>query len=278
MPEIDDLARPLVGVIGGSGLYSLLDGGDIETVDVPTPYGATSSPITVGDLGGVGVAFLTRHGANHTLPPHRVPYRANVWAMARLGVRAVVTSSAVGSLSPHIPPGAFVLPDQLIDRTWGRADTYFDGGDVQHVAFSDPYSHDLRAIAVDALDAAGQEVVPEGTTVVIQGPRFSSRAESRWYRALGAHLVNMTQYPEATLAAELNLGLVNLSFVTDVDAGDSEDEAVDPGVVLRRMAEAEPRLRASIAAIVAAIPADYSPRARIPEDAVRRVLAAEVSA
>jgi len=267
-------ARPLVGVIGGSGLYSLLEGRDIETVEVPTPYGPASSSIAIGDLAGVRVAFLARHGAHHSLPPHRVPYRANLWAMARLGVRAVVTSSAVGSLSPSIPPGSFVLPDQLIDRTWGRTDTFFDGSEVQHVAFSDPYSPELRAIASRALAAVGQEFVGAATTVVIQGPRFSTRAESRWYRALGAHLVNMTQYPEAALAAELNLDIVNLSFVTDVDAGDTEADAVDPAVVLERMAEAGPGLRAYIAAIVSAIPADFAPRTRIPEDAVRRVLAA----
>jgi 5'-methylthioadenosine phosphorylase len=266
---------PVVGVIGGSGLYSLLEGRDIQTVELPTPYGPTSSSIAVGDLAGVRVAFLARHGARHSLPPHRVPYRANLWALARLGVRAVLTSSAVGSLSTGLPPGSFVLPDQLIDRTWGRADTFFDGGDVQHVPFSDPYSPGLRGIAASALAAAGHEVVPAATTVVIQGPRFSTRAESRWYRDLGAHLVNMTQYPEAALAAELNLDVVNLSFVTDVDAGDTEAEAVDPAVVLERMADAGPRLRACIAAIVSAIPADFTPRVRIPEDAVRRVLAAE---
>jgi 5'-methylthioadenosine phosphorylase len=270
--------RTVVGVIGGSGLYSLLEGRDIHTVELPTPYGPTSSSIAVGDLAGVRVAFLARHGARHSLPPHRVPYRANLWALARLGVRAVVTSSAVGSLSTRIPPGSFVLPNQLIDRTWGRADTFFDGGDVQHVPFSDPYSAELRGIAASALAAAGHEIVPAATTVVIQGPRFSTRAESRWYRDLGAHLVNMTQYPEAALAAELNLDVVNLSFVTDVDAGDTEAEAVDPAVVLERMAEAGPRLRACIAAIVSAIPAGFTPRVRIPEDAVRRLLAVDPTA
>ena len=277
MTEIDDSpVGPRVAVIGGSGLYSLLEGSDVETLDLPTPFGPTSSPIAIGDLAGTRVAFLARHGDGHTLPPHRVPYRANLWALARLGVRAVVTSSAVGSLSPDIAPGAFVLPDQLIDRTSGRADTFFDGTDVQHLAFSDPYCETLRALALRALERAGLPVVQGATTVVVQGPRFSTRAESRWYRASGAQLVNMTQYPEAALAGELNLGLVNLSFVTDVDAGDREDEAVDPAIVLRRMSEAGPRLRAAIEAIVAAIPGDYAARPRIPQDAVRRVLATGV--
>ena len=277
MPSRDDTSdlAPLVGVIGGSGLYSLLEGTTVETLEMETPYGAPSSPVTVGELNGTRVAFLTRHGERHTLPPHRVPYRANIWALAKLGARAIVSSSAVGSLSPRIPPGTFVIPDQLVDRTWGRDDTFFDGPEVQHLSFSDPYSASLRAAATRALTSRGERVVGLATTVVVQGPRFSTRAESRWYRGLGAHIVNMTQYPEAALAAELNLGMVNLSFVTDSDAGDSEDEAVDPQIVLRRMAEAEPRIRAAIAAIVAAVPADYTPRARVSEQSVRRVLAGE---
>ncbi|QDZ16133.1 S-methyl-5'-thioinosine phosphorylase [Humibacter ginsenosidimutans] len=266
---------PIVGVIGGSGLYSLLE--RPTTLDVPTPYGPTSSPITVGDLGGVQVAFLARHGSAHTLPPHRVPYRANIWAMASLGVHALVSSSAVGSLSPELPPCTFVIPDQLIDRTWGRDDTFFDGDDVQHLPFSDPYCARLRAIAMDALTDAGEQVRASGTTVVVQGPRFSTRAESRWYRTLGADLVNMTQYPEAALAAELNLGMVNLSYVTDSDAGESEDDAVDPVVVLDRLAEAQLRIRSAIAAITLAIPNDYRARARVADEAVRRVLEAGVA-
>ncbi|WP_243064494.1 MTAP family purine nucleoside phosphorylase [Humibacter sp. RRB41] len=268
------IPAPMVGVFGGSGLYSLLDRDRSETVDVVTPYGPISSPITIGDLDGVRVAFLARHGIAHTLPPHRVPYRANVWAMASLGVRAIVSSSAVGSLSPRIAPGTFVVPDQLIDRTSGRADTFFDGADVQHLPFSDPYCAQLRTIATDALAGLGEKVHPSATSVVVQGPRFSTRAESRWYRSLGAHIVNMTQYPEAALAAELNVGLVNVSFVTDSDAGDSAEDAVDPAVVLRRMAEAEQRIRSAIAAIAIAVPRDYATPSRVPDDAVLRVLAA----
>jgi 5'-methylthioadenosine phosphorylase len=194
--------------------------------------------------------------------------------MASLGVCAIVSSSAVGSLSSHIAPGTFVVPDQLIDRTWGRADTFFDGDDVQHLPFSDPYSARLRTIATDALTRLGETAHPSGTTVVIQGPRFSTRAESRWYRSLGGHIVNMTQYPEAALAAELNLGLVNLSFVTDSDAGDTADDAVDSSSVLRRMTDAEPRIRSAIAAIAGAVPRDYAAPARMSDDAVRRVLSA----
>jgi 5'-methylthioadenosine phosphorylase len=171
-------------------------------------------------------------------------------------------------------PGEFVVPDQLIDQTWGRLDTFYDSDDVQHLSFSDPYCPRLRASALAALDGLGEHFHPTGTTVVIPGPRFSTRAESRRFREQGAHLVNMTQYPEAALAAELNIGLVNLSFVTDLDAGDTIDEAVDPAIVLRRMVAAAPRLRAAVAAIVAAVPADYASRELVPRESVLAVLAA----
>jgi 5'-methylthioadenosine phosphorylase len=225
-----------------------------------------------GRLGGRSVAFLPRHATGHTLPPHRIPYRANFWALASIGVKAVVTSSAVGSVDPRIPPETMVIPDQLIDRTWGRDDTYFDGTDVQHLSHSDPYCPELRAVAARALDDLGQPYEGAATTVVIQGPRFSTRAESRSYRSLGAHLVNMTQYPETALAAELNLGLVNLSYVTDTDAGEPGGGSVDPAIVLERMAAAGPRIRAAIAAIVTAVPDDYAPRRLIPDDSVSAVL------
>ncbi|GAA2050155.1 S-methyl-5'-thioadenosine phosphorylase [Leifsonia soli] len=271
-----------IAVIGGSGLYRLFDdGADIETVTVDTPYGPPSGPIRIGTAAGRRVAFLARHGEDHALAPHRIPYRANIWALAALGVRAVITSSAVGGLSERARPGLFVVPDQLIDRTSGRPDTYFDEGDVQHLAAADPFDPVLRNAATRALAGLGEEVVSEGTTVVIQGPRFSTRAESAWYRSVGADIVNMTQYPEAVLAAELGLGLVTLCFVTDTDAGTAAGDtadAADAALVLERMAQAGPRIRAAIAATVTAVPTGYRPRTLIPADAVRRVLDAPVSA
>lgn len=267
-----------VGVIGGSGLYHLFDavGGGIETVRVETPYGPPSGPIRVGGPEGRRIAFLARHGEGHSVPPHRVPYRANIWALASLGVRSIVTSSAVGGLSARATPGAFLLPDQLIDRTHGRADTFYDD-DVQHLAAAEPFDPVLRAAALGALIELGENVIPDGTTVVIQGPRFSTRAEAGWFRAAGADIVNMTQYPEAVLAAELNIGLVTLSFITDTDAGtESGDttDAADAALVLERMAQSAPRIRAAIHAIVAAIPHDYRGRQSIPQPAVDRVLRA----
>ena len=270
-----------IAVIGGSGLYRLFDAdADVETVVVETPYGPPSGPVRIGEAAGRRVAFLARHGEDHALAPHRIPYRANIWALAALGVRAVVTSSAVGGLSDRARPGRFVVPDQLIDRTAGRPDSFFDQDDVQHLAAADPFDPMLRAAAVAALASLGEDAIPEGTSVVIQGPRFSTRAESAWFRAAGADIVNMTQYPEAVLAAELGLGLVTIAFVTDTDAGTAPGEtadAADAALVLERMAQAEPRIRTAIAATIGAVPDGYRPRALIPAEAIRRVLSAPVA-
>lgn len=270
-----------IGVIGGSGLYRLFDSSEVETIAVDTPYGPPAGPVTIGELGGRRVAFLARHGEGHTLPPHRVPYRANIWALASLGIRAIVTSSAVGGISERATPGAFLVPDQLIDRTHGRPDTFFDDADVQHLPAADPFDPALHGVAVSALRSLGEQVIPDGTTVVIQGPRFSTRAESRWFRAAGADIVNMTQYPEAVLAAELNIGLATISFITDTDAGTADGDtadSADAALVLERMVNAEPRIRAAIAATVAAVPAGYRARRLIPEAAVERVLGMRVPA
>lgn len=208
-------ARASLAIIGGSGLYELFDPAESTALDVPTPYGPAR--ITLGEIGGRSVAFLTRHGADHSVAPHLINYRANIWALASIGVRVIVSSSAVGGVSAAYPPGTLALPDQFIDRTWGRADTFYDQpGSVQHLAAADPFDPRLHAIASAAL---GDSVVSGGTIVVIQGPRFSTRAESLWFGAAGAHLVNMTLYPEVPLASELNIATVNLSFVTDSDAG-----------------------------------------------------------
>jgi len=277
-------AEPLpeapIGVIGGSGLETLLDPATSRRVRVETPYGDASADVVVGALGGRAVAFLPRHGAGHRLAPHEINARANVWALARLGVRAIVSTSAVGSLDAGIRPETFVVPDQLLDRTHGRADTYYGGGEVQHLRFADPFCPVLSAAAAAALERIGERVRAGGTTAVVQGPRFSTRAESRWLRQAGAHLVNMTQYPETALAAELNVGVVNLSFVTDLDAGDDADdaEAASAGLVFERMARGVPRIRAAVAAVVAAIPADYAPRRLVDEDAAARVRAGRGSA
>jgi 5'-methylthioadenosine phosphorylase len=262
-----------VAVIGGSGLYSLFDPASSERHRIETPYG--HADVTVGELGGRTVAFLTRHGADHSVAPHLINYRANIWALASLGVTAILSSAAVGGVSPDYTPGTLVLTDQYIDRTSGRADTFYDGspttGDagVQHLASADPFDPALHRIAAAALRDSGEEVVTSGTVVIIQGPRFSTRAESLWFRAAGAH-------------TELNIGTVNLSYVTDSDAGvapeEKSGEALSAELVFARLKEAQPRIVAAIEAIIRAIPADYAPPALISPDAVAAVLAQPVPA
>jgi 5'-methylthioadenosine phosphorylase len=209
----------MLGVIGGSGFYTFFES-ETRNVDVDTPYGRPSAPVTVGAIGEHEVAFLPRHGATHQFSPHTVPFRANMWALRKLGVRRVFGPCAVGSLNPENGPGAVVVPDQLVDRTTGRADTYFDSGGV-HVDFADPYCPTLRA-AVTGLPG----VVDGGTMVVVQGPRFSTRAESRWFASAGFSLVNMTGYPEAVLARELEICYAAICLVTDLDAGVAAGEGV----------------------------------------------------
>ena len=211
------MSRADVGVFGGSGFYSFLD--DVDTVDVETPYGAPSGPVTIGSVGDRRVAFLPRHGRRHELPPHRINYRANVWAMRELGVRAIVAPCAAGSLQAHIHPGDLVVVDQLVDRTSGRADTFFDGPEVHHVAFAEPYDAGLRAVLVAAAVELGLVAHDGGTMVVVQGPRFSTRAESRWFGSMGWEVINMTGYPEAVLAAELAIPYAAVALITDYDAG-----------------------------------------------------------
>jgi 5'-methylthioadenosine phosphorylase len=215
-----------VGVYGGSGFYSFLD--HVEEIILDTPWGPPSGPVHVGDVGGRRTAFLPRHGPGHELPPHRINYRANLWAMRMLGVTHVIGPFAAGSLQPGIHPGDFVVCDQLVDRTWGRADTYYDGPEPHHVSFADPYCAATSAAAADAAEKHGIAVHRGGTVVVIQGPRFSTRAESRWFRSQGWHVVNMTQYPEAYLARELGLCYAGIALVTDYDTGVEDEPDAQP--------------------------------------------------
>lgn len=221
----------MLGVFGGSGFYSFLD--DADEVVVDTPFGPPSAAVRLGTLAGQRIAFLPRHGDRHHLPPHRVDFRANVWAMREVGVRRLIGPCAAGSLQLDVKPGDLVVCDQLVDRTSGRADTYYDGPSVHHVAFADPYCPDLRSALVAAGRDEGVTVHDGGTVVVIQGPRFSTRAESRWFREAGWQVVNMTQYPEAYLARELGLCYATAALVTDYDAGLAGVEAVTMEEVFR---------------------------------------------
>ncbi|MEO8888946.1 MAG: S-methyl-5'-thioadenosine phosphorylase [Jatrophihabitantaceae bacterium] len=244
-------AAELIGIVGGSGFYSLLD--DAEEHRVDTPYGAPSAPITVGQLAGRPVAFLPRHGADHRFAPHVVPYRANLWALRSLGVRQVLSLSAVGSLTLARPTGTLVVPDQILDRTHGREQTFFgDGQGVGHVSFADPYCPRGRAAAV----GTGQPVTDGGTLVVVNGPRFSSRAESQEFQRQQGSIIGMTAMPEAGLARELALCYSTLALVTDLDAGVEAGEGVTHAEVLASFAANLPRLRELLVATVLALPAE----------------------
>lgn len=209
--------RADIGVFGGSGFYSFLE--DVEEITVPTPYGAPSDKIAVARIGDKRVAFLPRHGKDHRYPPHKIPYRANLYAMKELGVKQIIAPTASGSLQPHIKPGDFVVCDQFVDRTWGREDTFFEGPVVRHVSAVYPYCHRLRKLAVETGKEQGITIHDGGTVVVIQGPRFSTKAESRWFSSMGWEVINMTQYPEVILARELGMCYVNIALITDYDAG-----------------------------------------------------------
>lgn len=215
-----------IGVFGGSGFYSFLD--NVNEIDIDTEYGKPSDKISIADISGKKVAFLPRHGKNHQYPPHKIPYRANIAAMKKLGVKAIIAPNACGSLQPHIKPGEFVICDQFVDRTSGREDTFFDGPEVKHVSPANPYDNNLRHLAIEACKELGITVHEKGTVVVIQGPRFSTTAESRWYQKMGWGVINMTQYPEAYLALEMEIPYVNISLITDYDVGLIGREDIKP--------------------------------------------------
>jgi len=250
---VADLAE--IGVFGGSGFYTLLD--DVREAKIDTPYGPPSDSFFLATVSGRRVAFLPRHGRRHTIPPHRVNYRANVWAMRSLGVKAVISPCAAGSLQLHVEPGHFVVSDQFVDRTSGRADTFFDGPIVTHVSSAEIYDPELRRIALEVIREHGITVHDGGTVVVIQGPRFSTRAESKWFSDAGWEVINMTQYPEAYLCRELGMAVVNIALITDYDAGVLEGtEAVTAHDVLAVFEQNAERIRKVVLDMVGRFPAD----------------------
>jgi 5'-methylthioadenosine phosphorylase len=241
-----------IGVFGGSGFTAFLD--EVETVDLDTPYGKPAAPPVVGEVGGRRVAFIPRHGAKHEYPPHRIPYLANVWAMKELGVKRVVGPNACGSLQEHVRPGDFVICDQLVDRTRARPHTFYDGPVTTHISFADPYCPTMRALAAERGRELGITIHERGTVVVIEGPRFSTRAESAWFKAAGWEVINMTQYPEAVLARELEMCYANISLITDFDVGVEGVPPVTNDEVLRVFAENNSKLRDLLFALVPALP------------------------
>jgi 5'-methylthioadenosine phosphorylase len=240
-----------IAILGGSGFYEFLD---VHTViELDTPYGPTSAPITISEVHGRRVAFLPRHGLHHELPPHTVPYRANLWALRELGARGVIGPFAAGSLQSHILPGDLVVVDQFVDRTSGRPDTFHDrfSDGPLHAPMAEPYDEGLRAALFAAADGLGFRVHDRGTVVVIQGPRFSTRAESAWFGRNGWDVVNMTQYPEAALAVEAGLPYAGIALVTDHDAGVPGIEPVTQEEVFRVFEDNLARLRTLLLAVVA---------------------------
>jgi len=265
--SLDDRASELgaeVGVFGGSGFYEFLD--DATDVEITTPYGPPAAPIAIGTLGGRRIAFLARHGRRHDYAAHRVPFQANMWAMASLGVRSIVAPCSVGSLQPEIHPGELVVIDQLVDRTNGRHDTFHDvgaddgmpGSDtaVHHQTFAEPYDRGLRNALIAAGATLGDVTVrPSGTMVVINGPRFSTKAESVWFRQMGWHVVNMTGYPEAVLAAEAGIPYASIALVTDYDAGVDGHEPVTMNAVFAMVQQNVDNVRRLITAALPLLPA-----------------------
>ncbi len=237
---------PRVAVIGGSGFYEFLD--DAEEIHVETPYGDPSAPIAVGDVDGTAVAFLPRHGKGHAYPPHLINYRANLWALRSLGVRQVLAPCAVGGLRDEVAPGDVVVPDQLVDRTLSRVQTYVTSGAL-HVPFADPYCPTLSRTV-----AAADGVRLGGTMVVVEGPRFSTRAESQHYAAQGWSLVNMTGHPDAVLSRELQMCYAAIALVTDMDAGVESGEGVGQAEVFATFARNVERLKQLVAGVVGSLP------------------------
>ena len=237
---------PRVAVIGGSGFYEFLD--DAEEIHVETPYGDPSAPIAVGDVDGTAVAFLPRHGKGHAYPPHLINYRANLWALRSLGVRQVLAPCAVGGLRDEVAPGDVVVPDQLVDRTLSRVQTYVTSGAL-HVPFADHYCPTLSRTV-----AGADGVRLGGTMVVVEGPRFSTRAESQHYAAQGWSLVNMTGHPEAVLAREMRICYSAIALVTDMDAGVESGEGVGQAEVFATFARNVERLKQLVAGVVGSLP------------------------
>jgi 5'-methylthioadenosine phosphorylase len=278
-------ARAAIGILGGSGLYALAGGSSVTEVEVDTPFGAPSGPIQIGTVEGKRVAFLARHGRGHRLLPSEINYRANVYAMKVLGVERILSASAVGSMREDIRPRDVVLPDQFLDRTRGRASTFFGEGIAAHVAFADPVCPEGRGVLLAAALEAGATAHDGGTYLCMEGPAFSTRAESRLYRGFGVSVIGMTNLPEAKLAREAEICYATLALVTDYDCWHEEEEDVSvtavvenlransalAGEILRRAVLALPESRTECACGEALRHAVITDPAAIPESARRRL-------
>lgn len=233
-----------IGIFGGSGFYDLLE--NTEEVEIDTKYGKPSAKVMIGEYKGKKVAFLPRHGSKHTFPPHKIPYLANIAAFKELGVKKILGPCATGSLQPNVKPGDFVICDQFVDRTRGRVDTFNEGPHVAHPSAADPYCAKLSKLAVKSCHDLQIPVHEGGTVVIINGPRFSTRSESRWFSSQGWEVINMTQYPECMLAREQEMCFCNISLITDYDVGlegQGGIKPVDAQAVIRVFTENNEKLK-----------------------------------
>ena len=243
-----------IGIIGGTGIYEPELLKEMVEAKVYTPYGETSDLIVTGIFKGKRVAFLPRHGKRHQIPPHMINYRANIWALKSLGVTRVIAVSAVGSLREEIAPGHFVIPDQFIDYTKSRKYTFYDGGQVAHISAADPFCPELRSVVINACKELGYNVHEKATYICIEGPRFSTRAESKMYRAWGADVIGMTLVPECILAREAEMCYVNIAMVTDYDVW--ADKPVSHEQVIKTLNENVGKVKKLLEVVIPRIPSE----------------------
>ncbi len=243
--------NPKIAIIGGTGIYEGLGLENVREIDLDTPFGKPSDKIVVGELEGVDVAFLPRHGRGHVYSPTNVPYRANVYALKRLGVERVISVCAVGSLKEEIKPLDIVIPDQLYDKTKFRKSTFFEDV-VVHVGFAEPFCPELRKLTIEVVKDLGYDFHPKGTYVCIEGPQFSTKAESFVHRQLGLDIIGMTALPEAKLAREAEMCYVTIATVTDYDVW--KEQEVDVAMVLENMAKNEEKVKEILKNLIPKIP------------------------
>ena len=241
-----------IGIIGGTGIYDQESFENLKEIKVYTPFGETSDVISVGLYKKIKVAFIPRHGRNHTIPPHKVNYRANIWALKQLRIKRIIATTAVGSLRKDYGPGTFVIPDQFIDRTKKRIDTFYEGGQVCHISAADPFCNQLRCFFITEAKELGLDIKKNGTYVCIEGPRFSTRAESRLFQTWKADVVGMTLYPECILAREAEMSYVSISIVTDYDVW--AENPVSTKEVIEKAKESNEKIKKLILKVIPQIP------------------------
>ena len=256
MVKIRTTERADIGIIGGTGVYDPGLFEDVIEVKVYTPFGAPSDNVLIGTYKGIKVAFIPRHGRSHTIPPHRINYRANIWALKELGVKRILAPSAVGSLREDYRPGDIVIPDQFIDRTQGRKATFYEEGVVCHISMADPFCPELREILISEAKKLGFPVHPTGTYVCIEGPRFSTRSESKLFRSWGADIIGMTLYPEVVLAREAQICYATIATITDYDVW--ADKPVTAEEVIKTMKENIEKVKKLIMNVIPKIPEERS--------------------